>query len=575
MTLDVLGAPGGRAGPHRLGAQRGDRREGGPRADARGRRRGRRPAAVALGLRRGGVGDADRLDGVRVLRRRAGGLAERARPSRWCRSARTPCSPGRWCSRRRRVVALEVLASGAEAVLACDGRRTLRAAARRAGRGAARARCRCCWPAPTRRRSPTRWCRSSACPSRGGAAPRSAGSADAARRGPQPARVPGLSVPGRRVARVLEEMRIRGLGVIEDAVLELAPGLTVVTGETGAGKTMVVQGLSLLFGGRGDAGRVRPGAERGVVEGRMVLPDDAPGRAAGARRRRRARRRRAAGQPQRRRRRPLPGPPRRPRACRSACSPSCPSSSSPCTGRATSSGCCSPPGSAPPSTGSPASRCSALRARFAAPWARWRDVRHRARPADAPRRGSAPARPSCSGSAWPRSRRPAPRAGRGRRAARRDPPAGRRRRAARGGAGRLRGADRHRATPTCPTRWACSPRPAGPSRPARTTTRRSARSATRVAEATYLVADVAGDVASYATVGRGRPGRARPRRRTGSRCSPRWCAGTARTSTRCSPGPSRPRPGCSSSTAPTTGGPSSPTQDSRAGRRARRAGRRR
>ncbi|MCU1599900.1 MAG: repair protein RecN, partial [Frankiales bacterium] len=45
---------------------------------------------------------------------------------------------------------------------------------------------------------------------------------------------------------MLEELRISGLGVIEDAVLELAPGLTVVTGETGAGKTMVVQGLSLL-----------------------------------------------------------------------------------------------------------------------------------------------------------------------------------------------------------------------------------------------------------------------------------------------------------------------------------------
>jgi DNA repair protein RecN (Recombination protein N) len=75
---------------------------------------------------------------------------------------------------------------------------------------------------------------------------------------------------------VLEEMRIQGLGVIDDAVLELAPGLTVVTGETGAGKTMVVQGLSLLFGGRADAGRVRPGAARAVVEGRLVLPADAP-----------------------------------------------------------------------------------------------------------------------------------------------------------------------------------------------------------------------------------------------------------------------------------------------------------
>ena len=71
-------------------------------------------------------------------------------------------------------------------------------------------------------------------------------------------------------------MRIRGLGVIDDAVLELAPGLTVVTGETGAGKTMVVQGLTLLFGGRADAGRVRPGADRAVVEGRLLLAGDHP-----------------------------------------------------------------------------------------------------------------------------------------------------------------------------------------------------------------------------------------------------------------------------------------------------------
>ena len=75
---------------------------------------------------------------------------------------------------------------------------------------------------------------------------------------------------------MLEELRISGLGVIDEAVLELAPGLTVVTGETGAGKTMVVQGLSLLFGGRSDAGRVRPGAAKAVVEGRLVLAPDHP-----------------------------------------------------------------------------------------------------------------------------------------------------------------------------------------------------------------------------------------------------------------------------------------------------------
>ena len=84
------------------------------------------------------------------------------------------------------------------------------------------------------------------------------------------------SYGGPRVGGVLEEMRIQGLGVIEDAVLELAPGLTVVTGETGAGKTMVVQGLALLFGGRGDAGRVRPGSARAVVEGRLLLDPSSP-----------------------------------------------------------------------------------------------------------------------------------------------------------------------------------------------------------------------------------------------------------------------------------------------------------
>ncbi|MDQ1599648.1 MAG: repair protein RecN, partial [Actinomycetota bacterium] len=69
-------------------------------------------------------------------------------------------------------------------------------------------------------------------------------------------------------------MRISGLGVIEDAVLELAPGLTVVSGETGAGKTMVVQGLALLLGAKPDPGMIRNGAERAVVEGRLRVSAD-------------------------------------------------------------------------------------------------------------------------------------------------------------------------------------------------------------------------------------------------------------------------------------------------------------
>jgi DNA repair protein RecN (Recombination protein N) len=69
---------------------------------------------------------------------------------------------------------------------------------------------------------------------------------------------------------MLAEMRIQGLGVIDDATLELDPGLTVLTGETGAGKTMVVTGLNLLGGGRAEASRVSEGAKRAVVEGRFA-----------------------------------------------------------------------------------------------------------------------------------------------------------------------------------------------------------------------------------------------------------------------------------------------------------------
>src|SRR5258707_3673550 len=73
---------------------------------------------------------------------------------------------------------------------------------------------------------------------------------------------------------MLEEVRITALGVIEDAVLELSPGFTVVTGETGAGKTMVVTGLGLIFGGRADPARVRPGADRATVDGRLRIDPD-------------------------------------------------------------------------------------------------------------------------------------------------------------------------------------------------------------------------------------------------------------------------------------------------------------
>ena len=73
------------------------------------------------------------------------------------------------------------------------------------------------------------------------------------------------------VCGVLAEMRIQGLGVIEDALLELHAGFTVVTGETGAGKTMVVTGLHLLSGGRAEVSKVRTGMLKAFVEGRFTV----------------------------------------------------------------------------------------------------------------------------------------------------------------------------------------------------------------------------------------------------------------------------------------------------------------
>jgi len=75
---------------------------------------------------------------------------------------------------------------------------------------------------------------------------------------------------------MLEELHIARIGVIDQVTLELADGLNVVTGETGAGKTMVVSSLELLRGGRADADMIRRGADRGSVDGRFhPVPDTA------------------------------------------------------------------------------------------------------------------------------------------------------------------------------------------------------------------------------------------------------------------------------------------------------------
>lgn len=72
---------------------------------------------------------------------------------------------------------------------------------------------------------------------------------------------------------MIDEIRIRNLGVISEAVLPLGPGFTAITGETGAGKTMVVTALALLRGARADASTVRSGSDTAWVEGRWRLSD--------------------------------------------------------------------------------------------------------------------------------------------------------------------------------------------------------------------------------------------------------------------------------------------------------------
>ena len=75
---------------------------------------------------------------------------------------------------------------------------------------------------------------------------------------------------------MIEEIRLRDLGVIAQATLPMGPGFTAITGETGAGKTMVVTGLGLLLGQRADSGAVRSGAAQASVEGTWIVPEDGP-----------------------------------------------------------------------------------------------------------------------------------------------------------------------------------------------------------------------------------------------------------------------------------------------------------
>jgi len=73
---------------------------------------------------------------------------------------------------------------------------------------------------------------------------------------------------------MLVELSVRNLGVIADLRLLLGQGMTALTGETGAGKTMLVEALELLVGGKADAALVRPGSDEATIEGRFIVDED-------------------------------------------------------------------------------------------------------------------------------------------------------------------------------------------------------------------------------------------------------------------------------------------------------------
>src|SRR5256885_7857326 len=77
----------------------------------------------------------------------------------------------------------------------------------------------------------------------------------------------------RTIGQVLRRLRIENLVLIRDAELELAPGLNAITGETGAGKTILAQAIGLLLGSRGDPALVGAGGEEAYVEAELDLPD--------------------------------------------------------------------------------------------------------------------------------------------------------------------------------------------------------------------------------------------------------------------------------------------------------------
>ncbi|MDD3642073.1 MAG: AAA family ATPase, partial [Candidatus Krumholzibacteria bacterium] len=78
---------------------------------------------------------------------------------------------------------------------------------------------------------------------------------------------------------MLEELRISDFAVVEDAVITFGPGLNVLTGSTGAGKSIILTAVELLSGGRAKRSYIRSGSDGLAIEGIFRLPADSPLRA--------------------------------------------------------------------------------------------------------------------------------------------------------------------------------------------------------------------------------------------------------------------------------------------------------
>ena len=80
----------------------------------------------------------------------------------------------------------------------------------------------------------------------------------------------------RKGINMLQELRIKDFAIIEEADIDFQAGMTVLTGETGAGKSIIIDALGLLAGGRGSVDFIRKGAAKAVLQGQFVLPASAP-----------------------------------------------------------------------------------------------------------------------------------------------------------------------------------------------------------------------------------------------------------------------------------------------------------